>query len=265
MSKSGGDDFKRWADYMQFKSLTEACLKFELPITIISILVMFFSSVLVILSKQFILTALVIIVCLWSACFLLAKLGFIGKREKYLKQFGKAAYRVAAFRFLLPYAALWWSAASMPLWVPGERILRVIPFSIFGAIFLVVLLLLTLKIQAVFGMDRLSFAYSYFPQEARLVKSQIFEFVRHPVYTGWIYFGIGFFLIRGSLTSLVSVIVNIIAITILAREEEKDIMKYFKEDYLAYKNRVPRFFSKRPIAFLKFLLKQSMRISEDKI
>jgi len=253
--KNTEDGFQRWAEYMQFKNLTEAFFKFELPITIISILVMFLFSALIILSKQLILTTLVISVCLWLVCFLLARFGFIGKREEYLKRFGKAAYRVAALRFLLPYAALWWSAASMPLWVPGERILKIIPFSILGAIFLVVLLLLTLKIQAVFGMDRLSFAYSYFPQEARLIKSQIFEFIRHPVYTGWIYFGIGFFLIRGSLTSLASLAVNIIAISILAGQEEKDIARYFKEDYLAYKNNVPRFFPKRPVAFLKFLFK----------
>ncbi|MDD5044446.1 MAG: isoprenylcysteine carboxylmethyltransferase family protein [Candidatus Omnitrophica bacterium] len=255
MTEDKRDGFQRWAEYMQFKSLAEACFRFELPITIISTSVMFGFSALVILSKRLVLTTVILSTFLWAVCFLLAKLGFIGQREKYLKQFGKAAYRVAALRFLLPYAAFWWSAASMPLWVPGERILSIIPFSILGAFMLAVLLFLTLKIQAVFGMDRLSFAYSYFPQEARLVKSQIFEFLRHPVYAGWIYFGIGFFLIRGTFTSLASLTVNIIAISLLAGQEEKDITKYFKDDYVAYKKLVPRFIPKRPVAFLKFLFK----------
>ena len=264
-SKDGEVGFRQWAGYMQFKNLIEACFRFELPIAIIGALIMFSGSVLVILSKHFVLTAIAINACLWLACFLLAKLGFIGKREEYLKRFGKSAYRVAALRFLLPYAALWWGAASMPLWVPGQRLLKVIPFSIFGAVVILVVCLLLFKIEAVFGMDRLSFAYSYFPQESRLVKSQVFEFIRHPVYTAWLYFGIGVFFIRGSMTSLVSIVINIIAISILANEEEKDIMKYFKEDYLAYTKKVPRFFSKRPIAFLKFLLKPPMKINKDKI
>ncbi|MCM8771236.1 MAG: hypothetical protein NC936_05145 [Candidatus Omnitrophica bacterium] len=251
--KGGETGFRQWAAYMQFKDLTEACLRFELPIAVAGASIMFLGSILIILSRHFILTAVAINCGLWAVCFLLAKLGFIGQREKYLRQYGKSAYRVAALRFLLPYAALWWSAASMPLWVPGERAFHLFPFSIFGVIMLVVVCLLLFKIEAVFGMDRLSFVYSYFPQEARLVRSQIFGFIRHPVYTTWLYFAIGIFFIKGSFTSLASVAVNIVAISILAQEEEKDIIKYFKEDYLVYKKSVPRFFPKKPVAFLKFL------------
>lgn len=236
-------------------------MKLVLPTAIIGLLVYSLLDTLWITlsGQQFILATFILNLCLWLICFLLFRMGFLGKKEIYLKRFGKAAYRKAFFRFLLPYSIFWWGAASMPLWVPGERILRLIPFSILGAIFIALAGLFIIKTQVVFGMDYFAFTHFYFPQEAKLVTSKIFGFIRHPIYTAWIYLGIGFFLIRGSLTSLASAIVNITVICVLSEMEERDIIKYFKEDYRAYKNSVPPFFPKKPVAFLKFLLAKDKR------
>jgi len=255
MSNNTNEGFKRWLKYMQFKSAPEAFLRFHLPLVILLIAIISLSLAGVALGKKDILACLVLSICLWLACFSFLRIGFMGNRDKYLKRFGKIAYKIAAYKFMLPYGALWLSCVTMPLWIPGERILKLFPFSLLGLFFLAVAFFLLGKTQSAFGIDRLIFVYSYYPKEAALVKSKICEFIRHPAYTAWIYFGIGFFLIRGSLNSLVILSLNFLAISLLSRMEESDIIQDSKEDYLAYKSNVPCFLPKRPFAFLAFLFK----------
>ncbi len=81
------------------------------------------------------------------------------------------------------------------------------------------------KTVAAFGIDRLIYVYSYFPEAAPLVKSEICGFIRHPAYASWIYLGCGFFLIRGSLASLVCFLFNFLAIVFLSLKEEEEIIR----------------------------------------
>ncbi|MDD5236728.1 MAG: methyltransferase [Candidatus Omnitrophica bacterium] len=255
MSEDKQAAFRRWQDSMQFKSSPEALFKYHLPVLAVFISIVCSACIVIFANKQSVLSCVVVDVCLWLASFLFLRLGFVGKRDDYLKQHGRAAYRVAAFKFLLPYGALWLAAVTMPLWAPGERAIRLFPFSIIGLVVLVAGFFLMRKILNVFGIDRLIYLYTYFPEDATIVKLEIFEFIRHPAYAAWIYFGAAFFLIRGSWASLLCLAINFIAIYIVARAEEGDIIKDFKGDYYAYQNSVPCFFPKRPLAFVKFIFK----------
>ena len=247
--------FKRWQDYMQFKGPFEALFRFHLPLVAVFIFIVCLAFTFISLNKHALLACFGVNLCLWLAGFLFLRLGFIAKKDGYLRRFGRKAYKVAAFRYLLPYGVFWLSAVTMPLWVPGKRALELFPFSLLGLAVVITGLFLMHKILAVFGMDRLIYLYTYYPQEASLVKLKIFEFIRHPAYTAWIFFGAGFFLIRGSLTSLMCLAINFLAISLLVRAEEGDIIKDFQEDYRAYKNSVPCFFPRRPFAFFAFLFK----------
>jgi protein-S-isoprenylcysteine O-methyltransferase Ste14 len=254
MLSNANQGFKRWLEYMQFKSSSEAFLKFHLPLVLLFVSVISCSLIGIAFSKKDLLASFVLSICLWLIGLSLLRLGFMGNRDKYLKRFGRLAYKIAAYKFMLPYGALWLSCVTMPLWIPGERVLKVVPFSLFGIFFIAVALFLLAKTKAASGIDRLIFVYSYYPDDAALVKSKIYEFIRHPAYAAWIYFGIGFFLIRGSLNSLVILGMNFLAISLLAWMEEADIIHDSKEDYRLYKNNVPSFLPKRPFAFFSFLL-----------
>jgi len=249
------DGFKRWQGYMDFKSTKEAFLKFHLPLLVAFICIVSAAVASILLSRHSLLACLMISACLWLGCLLFLRLGFIGKRDGYIRQFGKAAYKIAAYRFLLPYGVFWLAAVTMPLWAPGERVLKLFPSSILSLAIIVATIFLMHKILIAFGMDRLIYLYTYFPQDATLVKLKIFEFIRHPAYAAWVYFGIGFFLIRGSFASLLCLVINFVAISIIIKAEEGDIIRDFKEDYRVYQGSVPCFFPKRPLAFVKFLFK----------
>lgn len=253
MSKVLGESFRRWQGYMQFKSRGEAFVWFHRPLFILFGLLILLSAKLILLARYSLFACSAVNIFLWMCSFAFLYAGFIRKRNSYLCRFGKAAYKQAAMQFLLPYGAFWLSTTTMPLWVPGKRVFDLFPTAIPGVIFVVLGILLIRKTAFSLGIDRLIYVYSYYPQDAPLVKSKVFEFIRHPAYTAWLCLGLGFFFIRGSLSSLACFVLNFAAIIILIRHEERDIIGNFKEDYHAYQRNVPCIFSNKPLAFLRFL------------
>jgi len=106
-------------------------------------------------------------------------------------------------------------------------IVRIIPFAI---MLLIALVFQRLSHQAVFNEEDVN----------SLKKSGIFAHVRNPVYLIMPLYFIAFVLLTMSLISIVPIIISFIMYTPMVKFEEKDLEKVFGQEYLEYKEKVPR-------------------------
>jgi len=106
-------------------------------------------------------------------------------------------------------------------------IVRIIPFAI---MLLIALVFQHLSHQAVFNEEDVN----------SLKKSGIFAHVRNPVYLIMPLYFIAFVLLTMSLISIVPIIISFIMYTPMVKFEEKDLEKVFGQEYLEYKEKVPR-------------------------
>ena len=73
-----------------------------------------------------------------------------------------------------------------------------------------------------------------------LVKTGIFAHVRHPMYLSTPIFCIAFIFLTMSLISIVPVIITFIMYAPIVKYEEEELEKVFGQEYLDYKEKVPR-------------------------
>ncbi|MCP4761997.1 MAG: isoprenylcysteine carboxylmethyltransferase family protein [archaeon] len=118
-------------------------------------------------------------------------------------------------------------STQLALFIP--IIIRIILFAI---MLLTALIFMQLSHKSVFS-----------DQEIKpLKKSGIYAHVRNPMYLVSPMIFIAFVLLTMSLISIVPIIVTFIMYTNMVKFEEKDLEKIFGQEYLDYKEKVPRWF-----------------------
>lgn len=79
----------------------------------------------------------------------------------------------------------------------------------------------------------------------RLITSGIYQYVRHPQYSGFVLTIIGFLVQWPTIITLLMAPVLMFMYTKLANKEEKEMIKLFGEEYIQYMDNVPRFIPKK--------------------
>jgi len=171
----------------------------------------------------------------------------IADRAKFKARWGVRAFSVA-FRWLaLPGLTFIAAAIGHFAWIEGVRI---VPREI--ALVLVVYLLVSgialwWRAVTTFGLDNLSLMYVYFPGVSRLVQSNVYSVLRHPVYSAVLRILFALALQNGSAFALFAGCVAPFAMTIWLRwAEEPELIERFGEGYRDYRRRVPAFFNFDP-------------------
>ncbi len=171
----------------------------------------------------------------------------IVRRSALKARWGERAFAVA-FRWLaIPGLSLIGAGLAHFAWIEGTRVLpreiALIPY--------VYLLLsgiaLWLRAILVFGIDNLSMMYVYFPDEGRLIDSNLYGVIRHPVYSAVLRVAFAFVLWNGSAFALFASLIAPLTMTAWLRwVEEPELIERFGEGYRAYRARVPAFFNLNP-------------------
>jgi protein-S-isoprenylcysteine O-methyltransferase Ste14 len=105
-----------------------------------------------------------------------------------------------------------------------------------------------------FGADNLAWSYVYFPDEGRLVDTQMYGFLRHPVYSGVLRVTIGLCLLNGNWPALVFALLAPLGFTGWVRlVEERELLRRFP-GYAEYRQRVPAFWTWHAVKFWRFVL-----------
>ena len=74
----------------------------------------------------------------------------------------------------------------------------------------------------------------------KLITTGILSHTRHPLYLGVLIIYVGFIFLTMSLISIVGLIIAFLLYNYIASFEENELIEIFKEEYLDYKKRVPK-------------------------
>jgi len=76
---------------------------------------------------------------------------------------------------------------------------------------------------------------------SKLVTIGLYRFIRHPLYASLLFLGTGVFLKDISITTVLLAFINIVALIATAKEEEKEMIEKFGEEYIAYMHKTQMF------------------------
>jgi protein-S-isoprenylcysteine O-methyltransferase Ste14 len=182
----------------------------------------------------------------------------IAERAKFKARWGDRAFSIA-FRWLaLPGLACIGAAIGHFAWIEGAQIVPREIALILVAYLLVSGIMLWWRAISTFGIDNLSLMYVYFPKESRLVQSNVYSVLRHPVYSAVLRILFALVLQNGSAFALFAGCVAPIAMTLWLRwAEEPELIERFGDGYRDYRRRVPAFFNLDPrmwVTLWRFLI-----------
>ena len=185
---------------------------------------------------------------------------FFTQKKKLQERFGDEAYRHAFGRYVLTGLPLIFGAVAHLGYLPGLEIPRLWWYPILpglGWLMLIVGAVLWVRAFVTFGIDNITMLYVYFPQEGRLVNSEIYNVIRHPVYAGALRISLGLALLNGNWNALFLVLFLLGGLTVwLAFVEERELIERFGAPYADHRKRVPAFWPRpRDLGkFFRFLL-----------
>jgi protein-S-isoprenylcysteine O-methyltransferase Ste14 len=171
----------------------------------------------------------------------------IAERARFKARWGDRAFSFAFRGLALPGLTCICAAIGHFAWIEGAR---VVPREI--ALVPIVYLLVSgiglwWRAVTTFGIDNLSLMYVYFPKESRLVQSNVYSVLRHPVYSAVLRAVFALVLQNGSAFALFAGCVAPIAMTLWLRwAEEPELIERFGDGYRDYRRRVPAFFNLDP-------------------
>ncbi len=169
------------------------------------------------------------------------------QRAALTARWGDGAFSLAFRWFAIPGLTLVLVGVAHFAWIEGERI---IPHEI--ALLPVAYLLITgvvlwLRALFVFGIDNLSLMYVYFPAESRLVSSNVYSALRHPIYSAVLRLIFALVLWNGSAFALFAGVMAPLSMFVWVRLiEERELIERLGDGYRDYRQRVPAFFNLDP-------------------
>jgi protein-S-isoprenylcysteine O-methyltransferase Ste14 len=182
---------------------------------------------------------------------LIVALGFfslsliISRRQAYKEKYKELAYRNAFAHFGMPGLALIMAAIAHAGYMNGPHVPQgwwTILFLALGWYMTCVGALLWVRSSLIFGVDNLTLLYVYHPEEGRIVESEIYSILRHPVYSGALRVSIGLALLNGNANALAFAILIPLGFASWVRlVEEKELIERFGQSYLNYRKHIPAF------------------------
>jgi protein-S-isoprenylcysteine O-methyltransferase Ste14 len=170
---------------------------------------------------------------------------FFSRKKVYKEKYNELAYRNAFAHYGIPGLALIMSAVAHTAYMNGPFVPHGWWTNIFitlGWLMLIVGAALWIRGIQAFGMDNLALLYVYFPEEGKIVDSNIYSVLRHPVYAGVLRVIIGLALLNGNANSIAFILLAPLGLFGWIRLiEEKELLERFGDSYAEYRKRVPAF------------------------
>ena len=94
-----------------------------------------------------------------------------------------------------------------------------------------------------------------FPEEGRRVSSEVYSYIRHPMYAGDLCMASGFAVLRNNPLAVLTALISFIPFLVEVRLEDEELIERFGEEHRRYVEEVPAIFPRfRDLGnFLKFL------------
>ena len=175
----------------------------------------------------------------------------------YRERYGALAYRYFFYHWMIPYLVTWYAGFFHPLFVGGPRLLPPWLAISLGVLFLILFLLTSLQIErtgfhtVTHGMD----VYTIFPEEATVVRGEIYGYIRHPLYLSLMCGTIALAFLRNTGTALLVSILLLIPSLVAGYLEDRELIERSGEEHSEYVKRTPALVPIRRLGgFLKLLV-----------
>ncbi|MFX0067031.1 MAG: methyltransferase family protein [Candidatus Hermodarchaeota archaeon] len=183
--------------------------------------------------------------------------GFTTKAKAYRKKHGVLAYRYFFFHYVIPVLITGNACIFHTFLIKGPILLHFWIALVAGIFFILIRFLLEWNLRKA-GFDEIAHGlgiYMVFPEEGVSVTSDIYSYIRHPMYTGDLFFAIGLALLKNNLLAIIIALMSFIPFIIGAKMEDRELIKRFGELHRQYINKTPIFFPnpKNIGKFLRFL------------
>jgi len=181
--------------------------------------------------------------------------------QRYRAKYGSLAYRRFFFHFIVPIFATWYACIFHPLLVGGTALLPLWLALVIAAALFSVRPLTAWHIHRA-GFDEVGHGlgiYTVYPEEGTMVSSEIYSYIRHPIYTGGLFAALAFAFARNNPIALACALIFVIPILVEARLEDNEMTRRFGEEHREYMRStgaiLPRV--RKTGKFLRFLLIRS--------
>jgi protein-S-isoprenylcysteine O-methyltransferase Ste14 len=159
----------------------------------------------------------------------------------YRIKYGALAYRYFFYYLMIPYLVTWYACFLHPLFVSGPRLLSPWLAVFLGLAFLVLFLLTSLHIEragfhtVTHGMD----LYTIFPEEATVVRGEIYGYVRHPLYLSLMCGTLALALLRNNGMALLVALLLLIPSLAAGYMEDRELIERSGAEHREYIKNTP--------------------------
>ncbi|MFX1249648.1 MAG: methyltransferase family protein [Promethearchaeota archaeon] len=190
--------------------------------------------------------------------------GFTTKGNAYRQKHGELAYRHFFFHYVIPVLVTGNACIFHTLLINGPLLLH-FWFAFIPAIFFISMRFLLEWHLRKAGFDEIAHGlgiYIVFPEEGNTVTSEIYSYIRHPMYTGDLFLAIGLALLKNNLLAIIIAFISFIPFSIGAKMEDRELIKRIGEVHQQYVNKTPAFLPyRRNIGnFLRFLFSLEKKV-----
>lgn len=191
---------------------------------------------------------------------------YVKNAEKYRKKYGNRAYRNFFFHFVILLLVTGNACIFHPLLVKGPPLLPVYLALVLGTFLVLMRFLFEWHIHRS-GFDEIGHGlgiFMVFPEEAQRVSSDIYSYIRHPMFAGDLCLALGFAVLRNNLLAVLTALVCLIPFLIEARLEDRELVKRFREEHRSYIRETPAIFPRLRDTgkFFRFLFSKGTKKNE---
>jgi protein-S-isoprenylcysteine O-methyltransferase Ste14 len=184
------------------------------------------------------------------------------RASAYRIKYGAMAYRYFFYHLMIPYLVTWYACFFHPLFVSGSLFVggpRLLPpwlAILLGLTFLVLFFLTSLQIERAgfhsitHGMD----LYTIFPEEATVVRGEIYGYVRHPLYLSLMCGTLALAFLRNNGMALLVALLLLIPSLAAGYMEDRELIERSGQEHKEYVRNTPALIPVRRLGgFLKLL------------
>ena len=178
------------------------------------------------------------------------------RASAYRERYGAMAYRYFFYHLMIPYLVTWYACFFHPLFVSGPPLLPLWLAILLAILFLILTVLTTVQIEragfhsVTHGMD----LYTIFPEEATVVRGEIYGYVRHPLYLSLMCGTLALAFLRNNGIALLVALLLLIPSLAAGYMEDRELIERAGEEHREYLRTTPALVPFRHLGgFLKLL------------
>jgi len=161
---------------------------------------------------------------------------YIKKPTEYRKKYGELAYRYFFFHIVILVLITGNACIFHVLLIAGQELLYLWLAIVLGIICISMRFLLEAHIRRS-GFDEIGHAlgvFMVFPEEGYRINSNIYSYIRHPMYTGDFFLALGLALFKNNLYAIFIALLSFIPYIVALKLEDNELIKRFGEPHRQY-------------------------------